>query len=146
MNSRQLHKDLLWWAALSGGPFFWLALWFWGVDVQPLERLGRHLPALALIALVYPVLEEIVFRGAIQEWLNSRLPDVSRLGISLPNLVTSLLFTALHFIHQAPLWAASVFLPSLVFGFFKERYQSLLPPILLHVFYNTGYALLFLSF
>ena len=59
------------------------------------------------------------------------------------NLLTSLLFTALHFINHAPLWAAAVFFPSLVFGFFKDRTGKLAAPIILHVFYNSGYFWLF---
>ena len=30
-------------------------------------------------------------------------------------------------------------LPSLLFGYFKDRYRSLTIPIILHVFYNAGY-------
>ena len=58
-------------------------------------------------------------------------------------VLTSLLFTALHFINHAPLWAAAVFFPSLVFGFFKDRTGKLAAPIILHVFYNSGYFWLF---
>ena len=36
-----------------------------------------------------------------------------------------------------------VFLPSLVFGFFKDRTGRLTAPILLHSFYNAGFLLLF---
>ena len=59
------------------------------------------------------------------------------------NLITSLVFTGLHFIYHPPLWAASVLLPSLVFGYFKDRYRTLTTPIILHVFYNAGYFWLF---
>ncbi len=34
-------------------------------------------------------------------------------------------------------------LPSLVFGYFKDKYHSLTAPILLHVFYNAGFFWLF---
>jgi membrane protease YdiL (CAAX protease family) len=35
-----------------------------------------------------------------------------------------------------------VFAPSLVFGYFRERYGSIAPGAVLHVFYNAGYFLL----
>lgn len=52
----------------------------------------------------------------------------------------SLQFSALHFIGHPPLWAAGVLLPSLLYGFFRDRHDSVLPPIALHVFYNAGYV------
>ena len=66
-------------------------------------------------------------------------------GLLVGLIVTliSLVFTGLHFIYHPPLWAASVLLPSLVFGYFKDRYRTLTTPIILHVFYNAGYFWLF---
>ena len=67
-----------------------------------------------------------------------------RLGpLSHANILTSVLFTALHFINHPPLWAAAVLFPSLVFGLFKDRSGGLAAPIILHVFYNSGYFWLF---
>jgi hypothetical protein len=40
-------------------------------------------------------------------------------------------------------WAAAVIVPSLVFGYVRDRYQSVYPSIVLHLYYNAGYALLF---
>lgn len=93
-------------------------------------------------ALLMPVLEELAFRGWLQTELLSRWPR--RLGpLSHANLLTSVVFTALHFIQHPPLWAAGVFLPSLVFGHFRERHAGLVSPMLLHAWYNAGYFLLF---
>jgi membrane protease YdiL (CAAX protease family) len=61
----------------------------------------------------------------------------------MPNIVTSIVFTGFHFIAHPPGWAIAVIIPSLVFGFFRDRYQHVLPAIILHVFYNSGYFLLF---
>jgi membrane protease YdiL (CAAX protease family) len=94
-------------------------------------------------ALLYPVIEEIVFRGVLQEFLQARLRPWQLGPLTLANLLTSLVFTALHFINHPPLWAAAVFLPSLLFGLTKERSGSLTAPIVLHVFYNSGYFWLF---
>lgn len=100
--------------------------------------------------LLYPVLEEIVFRGALQGWLLQR-PWLnqwrlnSRFGglISIPNLLASVAFTALHFINQPPLWAALVFIPSLVFGWAREHSGGVLLPVFLHIWYNAGFYFLF---
>lgn len=94
-------------------------------------------------ALLYPVAEEIIFRGWLQEFIQAKLHPW-RLGpLTHANLITSVVFTALHFFNHPPLWAAAVFLPSLVFGLARERSGGLTAPILLHVFYNSGYFWLF---
>ncbi len=94
-------------------------------------------------ALLYPIIEEIIFRGFIQEFFQARLRAWQFGPITHANLVTSLVFTALHFINHPPLWAAAVFLPSLLFGLSKERSGGLMAPIVLHVFFNSGYFWLF---
>ena len=96
-----------------------------------------------LPVLVYPVLEEIVFRGLIQELVHEYLSKASLGPVSVANLLTSFLFTGVHFFYHPPLWAALVFFPSLVFGFFKDRTGGLMGPILLHIFYNAGFLWLF---
>ena len=97
-----------------------------------------------LAALAYPVLEEIVFRGLLQGTLYACPFGRKRLGpLSWANLLASFAFTGFHFFYHSPLWAVAVIFPSLVFGYFRDKYQSLLPPIILHVFYNTGFFWLF---
>ncbi|HKK14079.1 MAG TPA: JDVT-CTERM system glutamic-type intramembrane protease [Gammaproteobacteria bacterium] len=136
-------RDLRFWLAMGAALPVWAALAAWAPGaVHPAWPLGAPL-AFVLPALVYPVAEEVIFRGAVQETLHDRLPPF-RLGpVTGANLLTSVVFTALHFIHHPPLWATLVFLPSLVFGYFKDRTGSLQAPIALHVFYNAGYFWLF---
>lgn len=94
------------------------------------------------VALVFPVLEELVFRGFVQERLHNHLHGgIGR--ISHANLITSIIFALLHLIEHPPMWAAAVFIPSLVFGYFRDRSGGLGAPIALHVFYNSGYFWLF---
>ena len=136
-------QDAQWWLALFAGPAFYVLLIAAGfaysgpawVAVQPL--------LFVVLALVYPLLEEIVFRGMLQDGLSQRLTPWTQGPISKANLITSLIFAALHGFSHTPLWAAAVFLPSLVFGYFRERHSGLASPILLHAFYNSGYYALF---
>ena len=96
------------------------------------------------MALLYPIVEELVFRDLLQKKLwQTPLNRLSIYCISMPNIATSIIFTAFHFLAHPPLWAVSVFIPSLVYGFLRDRYQHVLPAVLLHVFYNGGYFLLF---
>jgi len=85
-----------------------------------------------------PLLEELVFRGLLQpELLRRPLFARTWLRVSLANLATSAAFVALHLIHHSPLWAAAVFVPSLIFGLFRERHGSWLSPFILHSIYNV---------
>lgn len=90
--------------------------------------------------LLWPVLEELVFRGAIQGWLR-RNPGSRRTlaGVSGANLLTSLLFGALHLVYHPWHQALAVIAPSLVFGYFRDRHGSTLPGMVLHSLYNLGF-------
>lgn len=144
---QKLVKDPLFWSVHLLAILFWLTLYL--IDSTYQLHLPDNLAKWGLfleIALLYPVLEEVVFRGLIQGHLwQTRFGRTLFAGISLPNLITSLIFTSLHFIYQPPLWAAAVIIPSLTFGFFRDRYQHLMPAIWLHIFFNCGHFLLYVS-
>lgn len=101
---------------------------------------GEMLPlaTLALLILVYPVLEEVVFRGVIQPTLLEVSQGRSVGPLTLANILTSGLFAAMHLINHPPLHAALVFLPSLLFGLFRDRSGSILPGMILHVSWNAA--------
>lgn len=141
---KSLLQDRLFWSALLAGPVIWTALYFWlsstSVQNDPLNQWWT----LLLLAGVYPLLEEWLFRGLLQPQLLTFRPLRARfLGLSNANLLTSLLFATAHLFVQPPLWAAAVIIPSLIFGAFRDRYQSIVPAIILHSFYNLGYFLVF---
>jgi membrane protease YdiL (CAAX protease family) len=143
VQTRLSWKDPLFYAALMAGLLFWLALY---LLQQPVVQWDWPLlqPWQFLVPVVfYPLVEEMVFRGLLQELVHEYISHHSLGLISVANLVTSVAFTAMHFIYHAPLWAALVFFPSLVFGFFKDRTGRLTTPILLHIFYNAGFLWLF---
>ncbi len=150
----QLWFDKYFWFALAA------AILYWGVLLSLNVRFGSignlqlnwffYQPLLfLLVGFIYPILEELVFRGLIQgmiaRYLINNYPTGNRrFGIiSVANIVTSILFVFFHLISHSYLWAISVFIPSIIFGFFREKYDSVAPAILLHVYYNLGYFLLF---
>ena len=94
------------------------------------------------ILLLYPLVEEVLFRGIIQgELLNRSSLAIRDLGISRANLITSILFVGLHFVNHPPSWALAVLVPSLTLGHIRERYPSLAAPILLHILFNAIYLI-----
>jgi membrane protease YdiL (CAAX protease family) len=93
--------------------------------------------AFMVLVLIYPIVEELSFRGVIQGVLLHGTHHREMLpGVTVANGVTSLLFMAIHFVHHPPLWAAAVAIPSMIFGYFRDRLGSVMPAIFLHGFYN----------
>lgn len=90
-----------------------------------------------------PVVEEIVFRG----WLQGGLLKLERFrsmsaGLSRANWLTSLLFALAH-LWQHPLMLLPGYLVvSLLLGYFRDRYQGLGVPVLLHSYFNLCLYLL----
>ncbi|MEE9342064.1 MAG: JDVT-CTERM system glutamic-type intramembrane protease [Gammaproteobacteria bacterium] len=144
MNTKQTWQpDTQFFIASLAAVIYWITLY---QIVQPATNLAWPLSepiAFLLPCFIYPIVEEIVFRGLVQDEIGARLVNCRLAFLTCANVITSLIFTGLHFINHPPLWALAVFIPSLVFGYFKDRSGSLFPPILLHIFYNSGYFLIF---
>lgn len=143
MTLRRLHDPHLWWA-VAAAPLVWVVGYFWFAPATdwawPLHRLHD----LIYLGVLYPLIEEILFRGALQGWMRKRSVMRSTVGgLTLANLLTSAIFTALHLISHPPLAALAVIVPSLVFGHFRDRHGDLRAPIALHMYYNIGYFWIF---
>ena len=116
----------------------------WLLNAGGVRFNASALPAWELI-LLYPVLEELAFRGFVQSGL-LRVPALARrwagrLGMTGANLVTAVLFGAAHAWYQ-PLWYAGlVIIPGLIFGLVRDRTDRVWPAILLHVCFNLSYWL-----
>jgi uncharacterized protein len=139
---RPFHRDsaFLWLVAL--GPIIWLAM-IWLLAFQPLPWHVIWSAAFLSVALWQPLFEELLFRGVIQGYMLQSIREQNTWsGLSLANLLTSLLFTMAHLASHPVSWSLIVFLPSLCFGFVRDRFGSVYPSIALHAFYNTGYFLL----
>jgi len=93
--------------------------------------------SLILLIIIYPLIEEITFRGWMQEYISkTSIGKEKFFNISIANIFTTILFTLMHLIHHSYFWAFLVIFPSLIFGYFKEQFNSVIPPIILHSFYN----------
>lgn len=138
---RRVLSDSHFWIAVLCGPLVWLVLWW--ITGQPVPN-GIALSVLLSSVLLYPVIEEYAFRGFLQSWLleKSIFQQKPFLQVSYANIVTSFLFASFHLFNQPPLWAALVFFPSLVFGYLRERYDAVVPSIVMHAWYNLGFLVL----
>ena len=91
------------------------------------------------IIIIYPILEELSFRGAIQGFIARKVNKNFIYQLSYANIITSILFVLTHLFYHQLFWALLVFIPSLIFGYFKDRTTSVMPSIALHMFYNLVY-------
>ncbi|MCF6219105.1 MAG: JDVT-CTERM system glutamic-type intramembrane protease [Gammaproteobacteria bacterium] len=137
-----LLRDRWFWLALLLGP---LVSGLLLQDRGPVVATALTWQSLLWLVLLYPVLEEWLFRGVIQRQLiRCRSARLSILGFTAANGVTSLLFVTAHMVVQPFLWALLVIFPSLVFGWFRDRYNSILPGVILHACYNFAYFTIFM--
>lgn len=96
------------------------------------------MPLLSLV-LWAPVVEELAFRGVVQGYLSTGIWGRRTIvGLSVANIVAAVLFTAWHLVYRTDLTAWLVFFPALVFGYFRDRYGSLVPCVILHAAYNAA--------
>ena len=130
-------------AALMTGPFLLLAhLWMHLLQqafpgaVDPLAGMREQLGVVAslfVVAVSPAVLEEIIFRGALQGRLLALLGE--RIGL----VVTAMAFALCH---QAPAVLVVHVSIGLYLGWLRQRCGSLLPGMLLHFLYNGSLVLL----
>lgn len=97
--------------------------------------------------IIIPIVEEMAFRGFLQNLIEKHKPRGCKTHsvFSWANLITSLIFAGFHLINHAQVIALMTFIPSLIFGYFKDKYQNIVPGILLHSLYNLGFIALFVE-
>ncbi|UVT17839.1 MAG: JDVT-CTERM system CAAX-type protease [Nitrospira sp.] len=139
---RPFYRDPVFLLLLIFGPIAWIPMIEF-FTVQPLPRHAILLPAFLSVVLWQPLFEELLFRGIIQGYLlQSIAGQKTWIGLSTANLLSSFLFTCAHLASHSLFWSLLVFVPSLCFGFVRDRFGSVYPSIALHAFYNAGYFLL----
>jgi membrane protease YdiL (CAAX protease family) len=87
--------------------------------------------SLLFLAVLAPLVEELVFRGLLYGWLEGRW------GSSVAFVVSSLAFAAAHL---EPKHVVLVLPLGLLFGWLRRRSNSLAPSIIAHIV-NNGFAL-----
>jgi uncharacterized protein len=129
-------------SCLAIGVVFWIALPFLAI-IQPLPWLHMLSLPFFMAVLWQPIIEELLFRGCLQGWLLMYgWGPRSLIGISIANILTSLVFAGAHLATHSLPWALSTLFPSLLFGVLRDRFGSILPPLALHIVYNAGYFIL----
>jgi Predicted metal-dependent membrane protease len=92
---------------------------------------GQVARSLLLLAVLAPLVEELVFRGLLYGWL------AGRWGKNVGWIVSSLAFAAAH---AEPAHIVLVLPLGLLFGWLRQRTDSLLPSLVAHIA-NNGLAL-----
>jgi membrane protease YdiL (CAAX protease family) len=118
-------------AAIIVAIFVWVVMSFFGF------KSPQNFNPLYVI-LLYPIVEEIVFRGMLQDYFANKFKG-SFLKLSYSNILTTIIFVSFHLFYHSIFWSLLVIVPSLIFGYFKDKFNSIIPAIFLHIFYNFGY-------
>ncbi|MCK9291501.1 MAG: JDVT-CTERM system glutamic-type intramembrane protease [Bacteroidales bacterium] len=116
-------------------------------DVDDYLKNFNLLQKIILTILLAPIVEEIVFRGYIQTIIGFAFEKFKKSNkiFWLPIIITSIIFSLLHFtaiktvnIYQTLFTVALALVAGLFAGYFKEKSNSLIPSINLHMFSNMG--------
>ena len=94
---------------------------------------------LVVVGLLAGIGEEWLFRGYLQTWVSTLLPDTPMQIGSV--IIVSIVFAALHAI--TPMYAAIVFVVSIYLGIVYESSEQLLTPMIAHGVYDV-IALIFI--
>ena len=141
--NRPFHQDSVFLLLITLGPIAWFSMREFLV-FQPPAWQAIWSAAFLSVMLWQPLFEELLFRGTLQGYaLQSMRMQNTWNGFTLANVFTSLLFSLAHLASHSMSWSLLVFIPSLCFGFVRDRFGSVYPAIALHAFYNAGYFLIF---
>lgn len=140
-NIKFIWKDKFFWASIILPLIVWVLYVVISQKSPNLYYIKEKQFQLLMFVFVYPIVEEVIFRGLIQDYLNRKFNHKKNLSISYANIETSILFVLFHLIYQSAVWSLMVFIPSVIFGYFKDKYGKLQLPIFLHCFYNAGFLL-----
>lgn len=108
-----------------------------GIEPQGVKQVVKGLPGnmlanLVLLALLAPLVEELVFRGLLYGWVAGRWGGLAAW------LVSSIAFAAAHY---EPAHVVLVLPLGLLFGWLRRRTDSLLPSLVAHIL-NNAFALI----
>jgi len=123
--------------------FFWSALFF-AIPIRVLilpefssgSAFCTRFLFVNLILIAFS--EELFFRGFLIPAVAYKLKGKIFI-FSYANIVTAFIFSISHLFAHGLFWSASVFIPALFYGYFRERHDSILPAVVLHFFYNFVY-------
>jgi membrane protease YdiL (CAAX protease family) len=108
-----------------------------GIEPQGMKQVIEILPgnlalSLVLLAVLAPLVEELIFRGLLYGWVTGRWGSLAGL------IVSSVAFAAAHY---EPAHVVLVLPLGFFFGWLRRRTDSLLPSLFSHIV-NNGFALL----
>ncbi len=133
------------WVLISYPPFY--LVWFWAqarylAHAYQLAWPPALLNLLLVQTLAIALPEEVFFRGYLQSRLNLVYDRPWRLWSAPigPGLfITAAVFTLCHLLISVAWLRVAIFFPALLFGWMRERTNSLLAPVLFHALSNLTF-------
>ena len=134
LNTKWL-KDAIFYLALSASIPLKILIVLLNLYVKTYPNLSIYF---ILFLLFISFSEELFFRGFLMPVFSSFIKGKFWF-FSYSNIIVSFIFSISHIFLHNIFWSALVFFPSLIYGYFREKYESILPPVVLHFVYNLVY-------
>jgi membrane protease YdiL (CAAX protease family) len=117
--------------------FYWLYFQGFFFTVPASNKIFSAVSTGLFAVMVAAIPEEFLFRGYLQEHVFKKFTGKIIGIITVKNLITSILFGAVHAVAFFDITRAATFFPSLLFGLFTEKSEgSIFYSILFHTFSN----------
>ena len=141
-NSENPMRSHYFFLSLAGGLPVWIIVFYCAyLEVLQPPEIEHPLSVLAAVVL-FPILEELVFRGLLWDlWDYFKRVKSSYLGmLAVKNCCISVCFSMLHIFNFGLLGGFLVFIPSLWLGWLKDRSGSTKTCCLVHILWNAGFV------
>jgi len=117
---------------------------FWVIYQYKLQSLINYNfdhTSLLILLIVSPILEELVFRGLLQDFV---LKKIKNIFFSI--VIVNLLFMLTHYrINHSLSYLSVVFICGIIFSVVKVYYSRIVYPILVHSYYNLSLVVIVLG-
>ena len=117
----------------------WVAVYLAISAGWPLPELPPQILGWLWVVLIFPVAEELAFRGFLMGLLEKQLPKRGFKFVTLSNFLTSLSFSIAHLFTRSLMLGLLVFVPSLWLGWVREKTSSIFLCAAIHVTWNLGF-------
>ncbi len=98
--------------------------------------------SLTLVLLISPIIEEIIFRGILLDFLIKKINN----NIII-YAILNIFFVSLHYHNNSNLlYLFLLFCCGIIFTIVKLKYNKIIYPIFLHIYYNTFFILFIKQF
>ena len=138
-SSRSISRSRAFLVSLGMALPVWVTVFFTTSAGWLIPELPSKISSWLWLVLVFPVAEELAFRGFLMGVLGKYLPTRGFGFVTRNNLFTSVLFSIAHAFARSLALGLLVYIPSLWLGWVREKTSSVFLCVAIHVTWNLGF-------